>query len=298
MTALAKLSLGLALTLLAISPSGADEPKPATASSEAPPEASAPAGEAEGTGLPWQPGPATAPVGANLAEIDLPEGYVYLDRPGTVELLKLTGNLTGETEQATVAKSDDSGWFVIFEWDPSGWVDDSDRDELDAEALLESLRENNTAANEERVRQGLTEMTLVGWSEPPHYDPTSKNLTWAIEAKSDNGVTVNRLTKLLGRRGVMSATLVASPEELQAAQLEVDQLLAGYRFRPGSTYAEYLPDTDKAAGYGLGALVVGGVLAKTGLLAKFWKLIVAGAVAVAGAVQRLFKGKSGETPTA
>ncbi|HEY8121073.1 MAG TPA: DUF2167 domain-containing protein [Myxococcota bacterium] len=272
----------------------AQEPELEPGASEEAEGASAPAAP----GLPWQAGPATAPVGSNLAEIELPDGYVYLDRSGTVQLLKLTGNLTGESEQATVAKGDESGWFVIFEWDASGWVDDSDHDELDADGLLASLREGNEAANEERRTQGLPEMTLVGWREPPHYDPASNNLTWAIEAKSPDGVTVNRLTKLLGRRGVMTATLVASPEELGAAQAEVDTLLAGYRFRPGSTYAEYLPDTDQAAGYGLGALVVGGVLAKTGLLAKFWKLIVAGAVASAGFVRRLFRGRQSDTPTA
>jgi uncharacterized membrane-anchored protein len=250
------------------------------------------AAEGEGPSLPWQAGPILAPIGNDIAEIDLPEGYLFLDREGTLELLRLTGNLTGEAELAAIAKQGDSGWFVIFEWDGSGWVDDSDRDELDGDALLASLRENDQRANEERRRLGLPELELVGWHEAPHYDASTNNLTWATRLRSADGETVNRLVKLLGRRGVMSATLVAGPEELAEAQADVDGLLTAYRFRPGSTYAEYLPGTDTAAGYGLGALVVGGVLAKTGVLAKFWKLIVAGVMAAVAGISRLFKGRS------
>lgn len=258
-----------------------------------------PVAEDESPGLPWQHGPLVAPIGAKLAEIELPAGYVFLDREGTLGLLRMTGNLTGDSEMAAFAKEDEaSGWFVIFEWDESGWVDDSDRDELDGDALLASLKENDEAANAERERLGLPQLELLGWHEAPHYDAKTQNLTWATKLRSEDGVTVNRLIKLLGRRGVMSATLVASPEELAAAQVEVDQLLAGYRFQKGNSYAEYIPGSDKAAGYGLGALVVGGVLAKSGILAKLWKFIVVGAIAAAGAVKRLFGGKASETPSA
>ena len=263
---------------------------------EASSEAGAPSPD-EPPRLPWQPGPLTAPIGDALAEIDLPEGYVFLDRPGTLELLRQTGNLTGESELATVASAGASNWFVIFEWDASGWVDDADHDKLDADALLASLMEGDRAANEERKRLGLPKLELVGWHEPPYYDAATNNLTWATEAKSEDGVTLNRLVKLLGRRGVMSATLVASPAELPAAQAEVDRLLAEYSFVSGNSYAEYLPGTDKAAGYGLGALVVGGVLAKTGLLAKFWKPIAAVAVAAFAGIQRLLGRKKAGAPT-
>lgn len=268
----------------------ADAEPPATSAVASEEEAQLGSSEDEGPALPWQLGPTQGPIGENLAEIDLPEGYMFLGRPGTLELLRLTGNLTGESELAALAKQDGSGWFVIFEWDPSGWVDDSDHDELDADALLEDLKANDRAANAQRKELGLPQIELVGWHEAPHYDPQTQNLTWATKLSSDRGVTVNRLMKLLGRRGVMSATLVASPEELPAAQAEVDELLAAYRFLPGSTYAEYIRGTDKAAGYGLGALVVGGVLAKSGLLAKFWKLIVAGVVAAGAGIRRLFGG--------
>lgn len=297
MAPLSRLALGiLSLAIGALAPAaGSAEGSEGAPAAEAPAAASAADPAAAGPPpLPWQHGPMKAPIGS-LAEIDLPEGYVFLDEPGTLELLELTGNIAGGSELATVAKADDSNWFVIFEWDGMGWVDDSDRDELDPEALLSSLREGNEAANEQRSERGFSTFEIVGWNEPPHYDEKTNNLTWAIEGKSDGVVTLNRMVKLLGRRGVMSATLVSSPEQLAAAKTDVDLLLGGYRFQQGHTYAEYLPGTDKAAQIGLGALVVGGgaaALVKSGLLAKLWKPIAAGLVAIFAGLRRLFAGRS------
>jgi uncharacterized membrane-anchored protein len=240
--------------------------------------------------LDWQVAPLLAPIGDELAEIDLPEGFLYLDQAGTAKLMELTGNPVNGSELATVAPADDGGWFLIFEWSEIGWVDDSERDALDADALFASMKEGTEAANEARRERGWPTLELVGWKEAPHYDERTKNLTWAIEGRTEGEAVLNRLVKLLGRRGVMSVTLVGSPEELASATPQVDRLLEGYRFRTGNTYAEYLPGTDTAAQVGLAALVVGGgaaALAKTGLLAKFWKPIAVGAVALLAGVRRL-----------
>ena len=246
--------------------------------------------EPEEPPLDWQLGPLLAPIGDDLAEIDLPEGFLYLDRPGTAKLMELTGNPLNGSELATVAPAEGGGWFVIFEWAEIGWVDDAERDALDADALLASMQEGTEASNEERRKRGWSTFELVGWKEQPHYDERTQNLTWAIEGRSEGEVILNRLVKLLGRRGVMSVTLVGSPEEV-AATPQVDRLLEGYRFRAGHTYAEYLPGTDTAAQVGLAALVVGGgaaALAKSGLLAKLWKPLAVGAVALLAGARRLF----------
>ncbi len=141
-------------------------------------------------------------------------------------------------------------------------------------------------------------MTIVGWREQPHYDWMTNNLSWAIDGESGGVRNVNRLVKLLGRRGVMTATLVGAPDEMDSATAQVNSLLEGYRFTTGNTYAEYLPGTDKLAEYGLTALVVGGgaaVLAKTGLLARLWKPIAVGLAALGAGVRRFFfRGRSAQ----
>ena len=79
-----------------------------------------------------------------------------------------------------------------------------------------------------------------------------------------------------------------------------------FHLLPGQAYSDWRSG-DKVAKYGLTALIVGGAAAaavKTGLLFKFWKLIVAGFLALVAFVKRAFNymkrvltGKAGdETP--
>jgi uncharacterized membrane-anchored protein len=250
--------------------------------------------EAEPVALQWTRGPGTAPIGADLAEIQLGENYVFLDAAGTARLMELTQNPVSGQELATVAPvSDDEHWFLIFEFDEVGYVSDEEKNSLDADAMLASIREGTEQANKERSARGWPTMRIVGWHEKPHYDQATNNLSWAIIGEGDGGRAINRIVKILGRRGVMTATLVASPDELAAAVPHVDALLDAYTFRPGHTYAEFVPGKDKLAKYGLTALVVGGVgaaLVKSGLLAKLWKPLVVGLGALGAGVKRFFFG--------
>ena len=184
--------------------------------------------------------------------------------------------------------SNDGSWFVIFDFSADGYVKDDDR-ELDADALLSSIRKGTEHANKLRRERGWSTMEIVGWQQKPFYDPRSHNLTWAIQGKSENDLNVNHSTRLLGRRGVLNANLVLSPEDMGNALPAFNSLLTGITFNTGHRYAEFRPG-DKVAEYGLAGLVVGGTgvaLVKSGLLQKFWKLLVLGFIAVAGAAKRL-----------
>lgn len=254
--------------------------------------------EEEPVGFDWQFGPAVAQLGDGLAEIEIPEGYMALGRTETQRLMEYLENPVNGTEVGTIAPAeDDANWFVVFEWDEIGYVSDDDHEAIDAEALLTSIREGTEAANEERAKRGWATMTIVGWQEEPHYDEQTQNLTWAVLGRSGEYDNVNRIMKLLGRRGVMTATLVSDTHILPVASVETDQLLANFRFKQGHTYAEYIPGTDKLAEIGLAALIVGGAgaaLVQTGLLARFWKVILAGIAAVGGGLAKLFGGRKSE----
>jgi len=242
--------------------------------------------------LSWTAGPGTTPIGEALAEIDLPENYVSLDAEGTRQLMELMENPVTGTERATVAPASEAeDWFLVFEYEEVGYVPDDEQHELDATAMLASIREGTEAANEERRERGWATMAIVGWHEAPRYDPQTSNLTWAIIGESQGHRVVNRIAKVLGRRGVMTVTLVASPEELATAIPKADALLSGFRYQPGNTYAEYVPGQDKLAQYGLTALVVGGAgaaLVKSGLLAKLWKPVAFGLAALGVTIKRWF----------
>ena len=138
---------------------------------------------------------------------------------------------------------------------------------------------------------GAAPLTVVGWDTPPFYDNQHHRLSWAIRGQSEGQFVVNYNSRLLGRTGVMSANLIADPAELAKAMTQYNQLLSGYTFVQGQTYAEF-KSGDKLATYGLTALVAGGAAVaavKSGLLAKLIKPLILGFVVIGGAIGTFFK---------
>lgn len=246
----------------------------------------------------WLTGPAVAALGAH-AQIEVPEGYLFADEQKTRELMEAMGNPPTGNEVGLIAPdSEDEGWFVVFEDFPVGYVDNEDKEEIDADALLQSISEGTEQANELRKKQGITPIHVTGWFEEPHYDEASDNLVWALAAKDEEGgETINHNIRLLGRRGYISATLVTDPAKMASDKRKAEAVLADFYFTPGNRYAEFRKG-DKLAGYGLTALVAGGagamavkmgLFAKLGkLLAKMWKALALGLVALGAAIKRLF----------
>ncbi|HEX5032158.1 MAG TPA: DUF2167 domain-containing protein [Candidatus Eisenbacteria bacterium] len=250
----------------------------------------------------WQKGPATGRLG-DLAEVQVPAGMVFTGREGTKKWMEATHNLTSDDDLGVVtATSEDEKWWVIFTNNDVGHVKDDEKDKLDADALMKTLQGNNKESNRERQKRGWSTFEIVGWERPPFYDAQTNNLTWAVRLRGSRGESVNYSVRILGREGYMSADLVLRPDELAASIPAFEKLLAGYTYTQGHRYAEYRKG-DKLAAYGLTALVAGGagaVAMKTGLLAKFWKLIVVGALGLLAAVKRFIKtilgwGKNEET---
>jgi uncharacterized membrane-anchored protein len=269
--------------------------------------ASASAQESEGPSINWIPGPTKVEMGGGLATIEVPEGYLFADKAETRKIMALTGNPPSDLEVGLIAPADEAKtWFLVFEYEEVGYVKDDDKDEIDADAILTSIREGTEAANEERKKMGSDPIEIVGWFEKPHYDSNSHNLVWAIEGKSKEDGLVNYDVRLLGRRGYVSATLVTDPKALATDLPQVQALLGGFSFTQGNRYAEWKAG-DKVAEYGLTALVAGGVGAaamKLGLfaqlgkiLAKGWKLVVLGFVGLGAWIRRLFGKKEQETET-
>lgn len=254
----------------------------------------------------WVTGPTTAKLGDNLARIDVPEGYVFADAEETQKFMVMTGNPPSGDELGVIMPAEEGkNWFLLFEYDEVGYVKDDEQDKIDADAILESVREGTEASNEERKKLGGGEIHVVGWFEKPHYDPRSHNLVWAIEAKGevDTDRSVNYDVRLLGRSGYISATLVTDPSALQADLPHVQTLLSGFSFEQGKRYADWVSG-DKVAEYGLTALIAGGAGAaavKLGffaylgkLLAKGGKLIAAGLVALGAGLKKVLGGRKKE----
>ncbi len=240
--------------------------------------------------LQWQHGPLDAKLG-DSASIQVPEGYVFLSAADTRTFMEINENPASGNELGLIMPASEDGphWFAVFEFHDSGYVKDDEKDALDADAILANLREGNESANTVRRERGWLTLEIVGWETPPHYDDRTQNLTWAIRGRSSGGVVINHSTRLLGRRGYTTVDLVLDPEALPASLPRFEAILGSFGYEQGQRYAEFTAG-DKIATYGLTALIAGGVGAaavKSGLLAKFWKLIVVGVLAVVAFFRKL-----------
>ena len=246
----------------------------------------------------WQQGPSSGALG-NLAQIKIPENYIFATSGDTKLLMEAMQNPVSGRELGFLAPQK-ARWFIVFEYDDTGYIRDDEKGSLDAAAILASIKAANEEGNKERERRGWAKFEITGWQQQPRYDEKTNNLEWAIKGQSDGKPVVNYNTRILGRGGVMRVTLVAGPEELEATLPQYKAALAGFGYNSGHKYAEYRQG-DKLATYGLSALVVGGATAaavKSGAFKWLWKVGGLAVLAALGFVKKLFGGrKASDMPT-
>ena len=254
----------------------------------------------------------TVVLGDKLAVVKLPKEFRFVEPERAIAFLKEQGS-SGEGVLGIIAPRKDSPdmYFIVCRYEDCGYVTEDDADKINANDLLNTFKEANKEQNEERIAQKIQPYYVGGWAEKPRYDKASHQMIWAIEVKEVDSAdapadTINYNTRMLGRRGVLSMYLVVSPKELELGKQKVATLLQNVKFNKGQTYAEYVAGTDKAAGYGLAGLILGGgamaAAAKFGVFGALWKwglgillvlkkFIIIGIVGVVALVSKLFKGK-------
>ena len=159
------------------------------------------------------------------------------------------------------------------------------------------MQEDAIANNETRKSMGYEAMEMVGWAAEPFYDDVNKKLHWAkelyFEGQEEN--TLNYNIRILGRKGYLNMNAISDIHQLPLVKENIDVVLSSVSFNDGNRYADFNPDLDDVAAYGIGGLVAGKVLAKAGffaLLLKFWKFIAIGVVGLFGAFKkRIFGSK-------
>ena len=239
-------------------------------------------------GVKWQKGPSSGALGS-LAQIKVPEKYIFADGEDTKLLMEAMQNPVSGRELGFLAP-EKAPWFIVFEYDDTGYIRDDEKRSLDAAALLDSIKAGNENGNKEREKRGWPKLEITGWEQQPHYDEKTNNLEWAIRAQSEGRPLVNFNTRILGRGGVMRVTLVTGPEELPATLPQYKAALADFSYNSGHKYAEYRQG-DKLATYGLSALIVGGATAaavKSGAFKWLWKFGGIAVLSVLGFAKKLF----------
>jgi len=116
--------------------------------------------------------------------------------------------------------------------------------------------------------------------------------------------TLNYNVRILGRKGVLQLNAIGSMNQLDEVKQSMPEILKSVNYQEGSRYVDFDPKIDKVAGYGLAALVAGGVAAKAGLfkglligILAFKKAIILGALALVAYLKKIvgwFRGLFGK----
>ena len=255
--------------------------------------------EGEQVELKWINGPTDVDLGENLATLKIKENFSYINKEDTITFNENIGNYINGTEIGFVFPYDpNETWFIVFEYDEVGHIEDADSEKIDADAILNSFRQGNDEYNKTLVEQGLPTTEIVGWDEKPSFDKETNNLTWAMLFSTEGEESVNYNTRILTRKGYISAILVADSSELEDLKPVLKDVLAGLEIKNGEKYADFDPSVDEVSSLGLAGLIAGGVGAvavKKGLLAgaillfkKFFVVIIAAVVAVGAWLRKKF----------
>ena len=239
--------------------------------------------------LQWLPPGGTGNL-ASKATFKASSAYTFLNPADTDKFLKLNGN-PPQGSSVTVAPTK-GDWFGVLSFAPEGYVKDDES--IDADALLKTLKSQNSAGNEEKRKQGYQTLTLEGWALAPRYDRQNQRLEWGTLLRAeDQSLVVNVSTRLLGRSGYTAVVLVTTPATLDSDLQDFKTALKNFEYVGGEKYSEWR-EGDKVAAYGLGALVLGGAAAAVSSKGGFKVIglaIAAAAAALWAGLRKLFARK-------
>jgi uncharacterized membrane-anchored protein len=245
----------------------------------------------------------TINLGSGHAKITVPDGFQFLDKEQSKYVLTdLWGNppdesVLGMLVPATGGVLGDKSWAFIVSYEEIGFVDDEDAEDFDYDELLEQMKKETSEANPDRIKDGYEAIQLIGWASVPHYDKENKTLHWAKEFKFGNSTfnTLNYDIRFLGRKGVITLNAVATMDELGIVKSNISKITQSIEFDNGFHFSDFDPDVDEVAGWTVGGLVAGKILAKVGffgLLLKFWKLIFVAVASAGGVIWRFITGRN------
>jgi len=203
----------------------------------------------------WTSGPADASLGS-LADIKIPKGYRFTDATGATLLL---GRMNNPVPAGLVGiLAPESGqWWAVLEYRNIGYLKDAAKTGIDAKAILKGISDRAQRQNEIRRIHNLPLIASVDWALAPAFDANTHILEWAVLAKVQSGQVVNHTMRLLGRQGLLDATVV-EPYQAQAALdlVSLKELMKNISFKPGQRYTDYQAG-DKISQIGLAGLIEG-----------------------------------------
>ncbi|WP_068647220.1 DUF2167 domain-containing protein [Paenibacillus antarcticus] len=230
----------------------------------------------------------------SIAKLKLQTGLQFLDKDDTIASELSYGGVPSNKEIGSVYTTDPNAtWAVFFDYDDVGHIADDEKNDIDADALLQSYKEGTEAANKETTEEN--HLFVDGWDVPPTYDDNLHSLKWSLLAHDNNNETlINYNVRILTKEGYISAILVSDPTHLAEDRKAFENIvLSNFSVNSGEGYADFDESTDRLAEIGLTGLIVGGaglvVAKKVGLIAMLVVLVKKFGIVIVVAVAGLFK---------
>jgi uncharacterized membrane-anchored protein len=227
-------------------------------------------------------GPQNIRLGESQGQFNLPQGFVFVGPEDSRKMLERNGD-TDNDDVLGIVSQDQGGvdWFGIFRYADSGYIKDDEADKMDANKLLNEIKAGTAEANVERRKQGLGELDVVGWYQPPTYDRQKHTLSWSVigQERGDPSPVINYTTVLLGRYGILICTIVGDQKDGRQLQQNLAIVNASVNFPMGRDYPSFRQG-DRISELTMTGLVTGGAAAaaygaaKVGLMAKAGKLLI------------------------
>lgn len=247
-------------------------------------------------------------IGDDLATLNVPAGFRYIDgKDANKVLIEMWGNLPDQVESLGMLFPVDynpnedkpDGYAINITYIEDGYIEDEDAENIDYYDLMKDMKSDTEKESEARIAAGYDSVELVGWASTPFYDQTNKKLHWAKEVKfagaDENTLNYNILA--LSRQGYVKLNVIGGMNSLESIKEEIETILPSVVLNEGNRYADFNASTDNIAAYGIGGLIAGKILAKTGFfavilafLAKAWKIILVAFLALGGMFKKMFGG--------
>lgn len=202
----------------------------------------------------WTSGPADASLGT-LADIKIPKGYRFTGAEGAGDLLTRMNNPVPPGLVGILAP--ESGqWLAVLTYKNIGYVKSAGKNEIDAAAILKNIFDHAQRQNEDRLIHNLPPIGSVDWKLPPLFDAKTHTVEWAVQVKIQSAEVINHAMCLLGRQGVLEATVV-EPYQGGTDLAPLKEVMKNITFKPGQLYTDYQKG-DTVADIGLPELIAGG----------------------------------------
>jgi uncharacterized membrane-anchored protein len=215
-------------------------------------------------------------LGESSSTLSLPPDHAAAFAADAVRFETLLGNSDLASRHVEAVVINRRNEQVIFQsFNDEGYITLDDWKDVDAAAMLETIKDNTEKGNAEKISDGFSPVHVKGWLQQPTLDRDGNTVRWAIAADDSGTAIVNAVALRLGRRGFEKLTWVGDANAYVAQGGELDLMLGSHTFDPGFRYADFVSG-DKVAAYGVGALVatlVGAKLAKVGLFAGLLVLL-------------------------